>query len=152
MPPAFTRSFAEHLGQLSGFDVKEAEDGDLLAPGRVLLAPGDYHMEVARKGLQLGIRLHQKPLLHGVRPSADYLMRSVAELSRANAIGVVLTGMGRDGADGLLAMRQAGAFTLAQDEQSCVVYGMPKAAFEAGAVSQVVALDRMAVAIARRIK
>jgi two-component system chemotaxis response regulator CheB len=152
MPPAFTRSFAEHLAQLSGFDVKEAEDGDLLAPGRVLLAPGDYHMEVARKGLQLAIVLHQKPLLHGVRPSADYLMRSVAQHSRANAIGVVLTGMGRDGADGLLEMRKAGAFTLAQDEASCVVYGMPKAAVEAGGVSQVIALERMAVAIQRRIK
>lgn len=152
MPPDFTASFAEHLSQLSGFEVKEAEDGDRLCANRILLAPGDYHMETVKRGAGLFIRLHQEPLLHGVRPAADYLLKSVAKYAGSNAIGAVLTGMGRDGADGLLAMRQAGAFTVAQDEASSVVYGMPKASVEIGAVQQVASLPRLATIIARRFK
>jgi two-component system chemotaxis response regulator CheB len=152
MPPDFTASFAEHLEQLSGFEVKEAVDGDRLCANRILLAPGDYHMEIVKRGAGLFIRLHQDPLLHGVRPAADYLLKSVAKYVGSNAVGAVLTGMGRDGADGLLAMRNAGAFTVAQDESSCVVYGMPKAAVECGAVQQVISLNRMATIIARRFK
>jgi two-component system chemotaxis response regulator CheB len=148
MPPVFTKTYAEHLQRLCPFEVKEAEEGDRVLPGRVLLAPGNFHMELSRSGAYYQVRLHQEPMIHGVRPAADYLMRSVARHAGANAIGVVLTGMGRDGAAGLLAMREAGAFTIAQDERSSVVYGMPRAAVELGAVSRVLPLEQIASELA----
>ncbi len=134
MPPAFTGSFANRLDRLSAPVVKEAEDGDRLEVGKVLLAPGgSRQMEVVNQTAPR-ISLVEGDPVSGHCPSVDVLFRSVAKIARKNAVGVILTGMGRDGASGLLEMRQAGARTIGQDEKSCVVYGMPKVAFEIGAV------------------
>ncbi len=152
MPPVFTKAYAASLQKICPFEVKEAESGDRLEPGRVLLAPGNFHMEVYKSGHQYLVKLHQEALLHGVRPAADYLMKSVAKQFGPNAIGLVLTGMGRDGAEGLLAMKNAGAFNIAQDEQSCVVFGMPKVAIELGATHKTIALDKIAGEIISHIK
>lgn len=144
MPPVFTKTYAESLQNICSFEVKEAQHGDRVLPGRVLIAPGNYHMELARSGAQYYVRLHQEAMVHGVRPAADYLMRSVAKFAGANAIGLVLTGMGKDGAEGLLAMKNAGSYNVAQDEDSCVVFGMPKAAIELSAIHKILALDKIA--------
>ena len=143
MPPIFTRTYAESLAKICSFEVKEAQDGDKVVPGRCLIAPGDFHMELARSGIVLKASLHQKPPLHSVRPAADYLMKTVARQLGPQAIGIVLTGMGKDGAEGLLEMRKAGAYTIAQDEKSSIVYGMPKAAADCGAVMQVASLEEI---------
>lgn len=147
MPPVFTSSFASHLNQITSFEVKEAEDGEILAGGKALIAPGNFHMQVTRQGAQYYVRLNQKPHVHSVRPSVDVLFDSVAEYVGSNAIGVILTGMGKDGAEGLKKMKEAGAFTIAQDEQSCVVFGMPKVAIETGAIDKVLPLEHIAQAI-----
>jgi two-component system chemotaxis response regulator CheB len=144
MPPVFTKSFAEALNKLCPFEVREAKDGDRVHPGLALIAPGNFHMELSRSGAYYYVKLHQEALLHGVRPAADYLMKSVAKVAGRNAVGVVLTGMGRDGAAGLLAMKQAGAMTIAQDETSCIVFGMPREAIECGAVDKVMSLTTVA--------
>jgi two-component system, chemotaxis family, protein-glutamate methylesterase/glutaminase len=143
MPPVFTKTFSESLNKLCAFEVKEAADGDRLYVGRVLIAPGDYHMVLNRSGAQYFVELNKNPPEHSVRPAADPLFRSVAKYAGANAVGVVLTGMGRDGAAGLLDMKKAGARTFAQDEKSSVVYGMPREAVELGAVDVVLPLNRM---------
>jgi two-component system chemotaxis response regulator CheB len=143
MPPVFTKSYAEALNSKFPFEVKEAQGGDKVLPGRVLIAPGNFHMEIERSGGYYEVKLHQKPLLHGVRPAADYMMKSVATHAGKNAIGVVLTGMGKDGAAGLLSMKQAGAVTFAQSEKTCVVFGMPRSAIELGAVDHVLDLDQI---------
>lgn len=136
MPPSFTASFAARLNRLCAPEVAEASDGALLEAGRIYLAPGgDKHLEVRGAG-QLRCILLDAPPVSGHRPSVDVLFNSVAQTCRSRAVGVILTGMGRDGAQGLKAMRDAGAHTLGQDEASCVVYGMPKAAFELGAVER----------------
>lgn len=137
MPPGFTRTFAESLARLCAFEVREATNGDRVMPGRVLIAPGNFHMRLSRSGACYHVALDQEPTLHGVRPAADPLFHSVARTAGRNAVGVVLTGMGKDGAEGLLAMHAAGARTFAQDERSCVVFGMPKEAIERGAVDEV---------------
>jgi two-component system, chemotaxis family, protein-glutamate methylesterase/glutaminase len=147
MPPVFTRSYAAMLKNLTGFDVREAREGDRVESGTVLLAPGNFHMELVQAGASLAVHLHQREALHGVRPSADYLFKSVAKSVGSNATGVVLTGMGKDGAEGLLDMKRAGAFTLAQDEETCVVFGMPKEAIAIGAVDQVLALNQLPQAV-----
>ncbi len=147
MPPLFTRAYADHLKSLTGFDVREAQQGDRVGPGSVLLAPGGSHMELARTGSYYTVQIHQQEPLHGVRPAADYLFKSVAQAAGSNAIGVVLTGMGKDGAEGLLAMRRSGALTLAQDEETCVVFGMPKEAIRIEAVEKVLPLQAIAGAI-----
>src|SRR5690606_4748518 len=113
-------------------------------PGRVLIAPGNFHMELIRSGAYYYAHLHQKEALHGLRPAADYLMQSVARAAGANAMGVVLTGMGRDGANGLKQMKEKGAFNLAQDESTCVVFGMPKEAIRVGAIDEVLPIDKIA--------
>lgn len=141
MPPGFTKSYSESLNNRFPFEVREAQEGDKVHPGRVLIAPGNFHMELVRSGGYYHVRLHQEPLIHGVRPGADYLLNSVAKYAGANAVGVVLTGMGKDGAAGLLSMKQAGAYTLAQSEKTCVVYGMPGAAVAAGAVDKILDLE-----------
>ncbi|MBO6917716.1 MAG: chemotaxis response regulator protein-glutamate methylesterase [Rhizobiaceae bacterium] len=134
MPPAFTSSFANRLDRLSAPVVKEAEDGDRLEVGKVLVAPGGTRqMEVINQSAPR-ISLQEGDPVSGHCPSVDVLFSSVAKIARKNAVGVILTGMGRDGANGLLEMREAGARTIGQDEKSCVVYGMPKVAFEIGAV------------------
>lgn len=143
MPPGFTKSFSQTLNNLFPFEVKEAQEGDQIVPGRVLLAPGNYHMEIIRSGAYYYVTLNQEPPLHGVRPAADYLMRSAAKYVGKNAIGVILTGMGKDGAEGMLEMNNAGAYTIAQNEETCVVYGMPRAAIALGGVEKILPLDRI---------
>ncbi|HQP20430.1 MAG TPA: chemotaxis protein CheB, partial [Phenylobacterium sp.] len=146
MPATFTKSFAARLDRISGAKVEEAYDGAKLLPGHIYVAPGgDAHLEVV-SSTQPICRLRAGEPVNGHRPSVDVLFDSVAKLNRP-AAGVILTGMGRDGAQGLLALRQKGARTLGQDESSCVVYGMPKAAFELGAVEKQIGLARMGQAI-----
>jgi two-component system chemotaxis response regulator CheB len=147
MPATFTASFAARLDRASGAKVQEATDGALLEPGKVYVAPGGAtHLEVVRSA-GLRCRLVQGDPVSGHRPSVDVLFNSVANAVGDKAVGVILTGMGRDGAQGLLAMRKAGARTLGQDEQSCVVYGMPRSAFEIGAVEKQVSLSSMGQSI-----
>jgi two-component system, chemotaxis family, protein-glutamate methylesterase/glutaminase len=146
MPATFTKSFAARLDRISGARVTEAQNGERLEPGHVYIAPGgDAHMEITSSSHPT-IRLREGEPVNGHRPSVDVLFESVAKLNRP-AVGAILTGMGRDGAQGLLTMKQAGARTLGQDESSCVVYGMPRVAFEIGAVDKQVGLARMGPAL-----
>lgn len=147
MPPVFTRSFAERLDTICAVRVKEAEDRDLIQPGQVLIAPGNEHMLVEKNGAKYYTRIKQGPPVHHHRPSVDVLFNSVAQAAGVNATGVILTGMGADGAKGLLAMKEKGAHTIGQDEATSVVYGMPKVAFELGAVDEVLPLQKIAGAI-----
>ena len=147
MPAGFTRMFADRLNQLAQMDVKEAEDGDRVMTGRVLIAPGGKHMRVMRAGGIYSVEIRPGELVCGHCPSVEVLMQSVARSAGANAVGVMLTGMGHDGADGMKAMRDAGARTLAQDEKSCVVFGMPKVAHERGGAERLVPLSDMAPSI-----
>ena len=143
MPPGFTRSFADRLNKLCQIGVKEAEDGERVLPGHAYIAPGDRHMELARSGANYQIKIHDGPAVNRHRPSVDVLFHSVAKQAGRNAVGVILTGMGNDGAAGMLAMRQAGAWTLAQNEASCVVFGMPREAINMGGVCEVVDLSQV---------
>jgi two-component system chemotaxis response regulator CheB len=147
MSAGFTRSLAERLDRECLLKVKEAEADEVLEPGVVYMAPGDWHMQVQREAAGVRVKLDQRPPVLGVRPSVDHLFASVAEAYGPKAIGVVLTGMGRDGAKGLKAMKARQAVTLAQDEASSVVYGMPRAAFAAGCVDRVLDLKAIAPAI-----
>lgn len=149
MPEKFTAAFAERLNTLCEIDVKEAEDGDRILPGRALIAPGGYHLEVQRSGAQFVAKVFRGPAVNRHCPSVDVLFRSVARHVGRNATGIIMTGMGDDGARGLLEMRQAGARTIAQDEASCVVFGMPREAIKMGAASEIAALDSMHKFIAR---
>ncbi len=145
MPQTFTKSFAERLDRLSQPTVTEACDGDMLEQGRVYLAPGGtHHLEVVSSGTRPRCRLRAGDTVSGHRPSVDVLFHSVAKIAGPRAVGVILTGMGRDGAEGLLAMRKAGARTIGQDAASCIVYGMPKVAFELGAVEKQLSLCSIA--------
>ena len=143
MPEGFTRSFSNSLDQISRLSVKEAENGDKLYKGRVLIAPGNKHMLIKRVGKEYFVEVKEGPLVNRHRPSVDVLFRSAARYAGSNAIGIILTGMGNDGAKGMKEMHDAGAHTIAQDEQSCVVYGMPKEAVKEGGVDDVVALDNI---------
>ncbi|MDO6814712.1 protein-glutamate methylesterase/protein-glutamine glutaminase [Cobetia amphilecti] len=143
MPPGFTRSFAERLNGLCRIAVKEAVHGERILPGHAYIAPGDAHLTLSRSGANYVVTLDQRPPVNRHRPSVDVLFDSVAQEAGRNAVGVILTGMGRDGARGLLQMREAGAHTIAQDEQSCVVYGMPREAVELGAAQSVLPLSRI---------
>ncbi|MFT3858508.1 MAG: chemotaxis response regulator protein-glutamate methylesterase [Aquabacterium sp.] len=143
MPPNFTASLASRLNGLCELEVMEAKDGDRVINGRVLFAPGGRHMRLKRSGAQYVVEVFDGPLVNHHRPNADVLLKSVAQCAGRNAIGVVMTGMGDDGARGLREMFNAGARTAAQDEASCVVYGMPKEAVKHGGVQQVVSLDDM---------
>ncbi len=144
MPPNFTTAFAERLNNICNITVKEAENGDSVLPGRALIAPGNYHMLLRRSGARYYVSVKTGPMVCHQRPSVNVLFSSSAQYAGANAIGVIMTGMGSDGAQGMLEMRQAGARTIGQDEASCVVYGMPKEAAKAGAVEKVAPLDRIA--------
>jgi two-component system chemotaxis response regulator CheB len=144
MPPRFTTLFAERLNELVSVEVKEAADGDAVVTGRALLAPGDRHMLVCRSGARYHVQLVDGPLVSRHRPSVDVLFRSVAQSAGPNAVGVLMTGMGDDGASGLLEMREAGARTAAQDEASSVVFGMPAVAIARGAAEEVLPLSRIA--------
>lgn len=144
MPANFTGPFAERLNSLCAMEVREARNGDSITPGLVLIAPGDYHMVVRRSGARYYVEIGSGEKVSGHRPSADILLNSVAKIAGSNAIGVILTGMGGDGAKGLLNMRNAGARTIGQDESSCIVYGMPKVAYELGAVEKQLPLHKIA--------
>jgi len=149
MPAMFTASLAESLDRKCPLEVREARDGERLEPGRILIAPGGLHMKVVAgvDGLSRIVRLTRDPPEHAVRPSVDYLFRSVAHLFAGRAVGVIMTGMGRDGTEGLEQMKRNGCRTLVQDEATSVVWGMPGCAVEAGVVDRVVPLDRLADAI-----
>ncbi len=140
MPEHFTRAFAERLDQRCAMEVKEAEDGDRVGPGRALIAPGNRHMLLNRAGAHFFVEVQGGPRVTRHRPSVDVLFQSVARHAGRSAIGVILTGMGRDGAKGMKAMRDAGAINIAQDEKSCVVFGMPREAIALGAVDHVLPL------------
>lgn len=147
MPEHFTRAFAARLNGLCGLAVKEAEADDRVVPGLVLIANGGKHLLLKRSGAQYRVDIRDGPLVSRHRPSVDVLFRSVADAAGSNAMGIIMTGMGDDGARGLLEMRRAGARTLGQDERTCVVYGMPKEAFKLGAVEKEIALDDIPAAI-----
>jgi two-component system chemotaxis response regulator CheB len=143
MPPNFTKAFAERLNQQCRLDVSEAQNGDSVVSGRVLIAAGNDHLLLKRSGARYYVSVKDGPLVNHQRPSADVLFKSTAENAGANALGIILTGMGADGARGLLQMKEAGAITIAQDEKSCVIYGMPKEAVKRGAAGMVVPLNRI---------
>jgi len=136
MPAVFTNMYAKRLNNSCKMEVKEAENGDLVIPGRVLIAPGDFQMKVNNKGNGIEVEIFKGEKVNGHSPSVDVLFNSVADCVGASSIGVILTGMGYDGAKGLLKMKRKGALTIGQDERSCVVYGMPKAAYEVGAIDR----------------
>ena len=147
MPPGFTEVFAGRLSKTCALEVKEARDGDLVLPGRVLIAPGNFHLKIKKTALGPIAVLSSRPPVNGHRPSADVLFQSVAEEYGPRALGVIMTGMGEDGAEGIGAIKRAGGRTIAQDEKSSVVFGMPKAAIKTGCVDRVVSLDEMNGAI-----
>jgi len=149
MPAFMTELFADRLHADCALTVREAKDGDWVEPGCVLLAPGDYHMSLVRESGRYRVRLDQSPKVWFQRPAVDVLFRSAVSVAGKNALGVLLTGMGRDGAEGLLELKEAGAHTITQDEASCAVYGMPKVAFELGASREVRSLGQMPEAIFR---
>jgi two-component system chemotaxis response regulator CheB len=144
MPPRFTAAFAQRLNRECPMAVSEAVDGEPVEPGHVYIAPGSHHLELARQAGQYHCRVFDGPPVSGHRPSVDVLFRSAARIARGAAVGVILTGMGKDGAEGLLEMRTAGAITLGQDEDSSLIYGMPRAAFERGAVMRQYPLEQVA--------
>jgi two-component system, chemotaxis family, protein-glutamate methylesterase/glutaminase len=147
MPPRFTTGFAERLNRECPMKVSEAASGDVIEAGHVYIAPGSHHLEIARQGVSYVCRLSEGPPVSGHRPSVDVLFRSAAHVMGRMAVGAILTGMGKDGAEGMLELRQAGAITLGQDEESSLIYGMPRAAFERGAVMHQHSLSHMADAI-----
>ncbi|ROP58325.1 two-component system chemotaxis response regulator CheB [Enterobacter sp. BIGb0383] len=151
MPPGFTRSFAERLDKICQISVKEAEDGDRVLPGHAYIAPGGRHMELTRSGANYHVKLNDLPPVNRHRPSVDMLLNSVAKSAGKNAVAAILTGMGHDGARGLLALHQTGARTLAQSEKTCVVYGMPREAVALNAVSEIVDLELIAQTILKSI-
>lgn len=140
MPEHFTAAFAQRLDETCAMEVREARDGDSVSPGRVLIAPGNRHLLLARDGARYYVEVREGPLVSRHRPSVDVLFTSVASVAGRNAVGVLMTGMGADGARGLLRMRGAGAHTMVQDEESSIVFGMPRAAIELGAAEEVVGL------------
>ena len=155
MPAKFTASLASRLDRVCALDVKEAEDGEIILPGRVYIAPGGYHLLVERDVLDgaevFRIRLVKGPRRNNVIPSVDVTMESVARVAGPRAVGVILTGMGSDGAAGLKAIKEAGGATIAEDASTCIVYGMPKAAREAGAASKILPLHRISQELARLV-
>jgi two-component system chemotaxis response regulator CheB len=151
MPPKFTTAFAERLNGLCQIEVKEAADGDSVVTGQALIAPGNFHMLLRRSGARYYVQVKTGPMVHHQRPSVDVLFNSTAQTAGANAIGVILTGMGADGATGMLAMKKSGSRTYAQDEASCVVFGMPKEAIKTGGVDKVVPLGGIAEELIRYI-
>jgi two-component system chemotaxis response regulator CheB len=144
MPPVFTKLYADRLNNSCKLEVKEAEDGDLIKPGRVLVAAGDFHMRLARGPSGFYVKCAHGDKVNGHCPSVDVLFDSVAEVAKAKAIGVILTGMGADGAKGLLNMRKQGAYTIGQDEKTSTVYGMPMVAYNIGGVEKQLPLDKIA--------
>ncbi len=151
MPPVFTKMFAERLDKLCKIRIKEAENGDRLQPGLALLAPGELQMKLMKDSRGYYVKVLQDEKMSGHRPSVDYLFKSVAELVGKDAIGALLTGMGADGADGMVAMKQRGAYTIGQDKETCVVYGMPMCAFQRGGCSIQAPLDKISGLICKQL-
>lgn len=151
MPPVFTRMYAERLNRLCKIEVKEAENGDIVRNGLALIAPGDFHMTLVKQGNNYAVKLFHSDKVSGHRPSVDVLFSSVADTAKSNSIGVILTGMGKDGAEGLLKMKKQGAYTIGQDKESCVVYGMPMVAYNIGAVSIQASCQNIAPLIQKRL-
>ena len=151
MPPGFTKSFAQRLNGLCRITVKEAEHGERVLPGHAYIAPGHAHLLLARSGANYIAHLSDDPPVNRHRPSVDVLFRSAAQHAGKNAVGVILTGMGRDGAAGLLEMKKAGAYTLAQDEASCIVFGMPREAIALGAADEIASLPEMSRRVMGRL-
>lgn len=151
MPANFTTAFADRLNTLCQFQVKEAQDNDTVVPGICLIAPGNFHMLLRRSGARYYVEVKTGPMVHHQRPAVDVLFKSTAKYAGANAVGVILTGMGADGAEGMKEMKNAGAGTIAQDEKSCVVFGMPKEAIKLGGVDKILPLDNIANEIIRMI-
>jgi two-component system, chemotaxis family, protein-glutamate methylesterase/glutaminase len=149
MPENFTRAFAERLNATCQVSVKEAANDDTVVRGRVLIAPGNRHILLKRSGARYYVELKDGPLVCRHRPSVDVLYRSVARYAGANAVGVIMTGMGDDGAQGMLEMKQAGAFTIAQDEETCIVFGMPREAIKKGGVDKILPLQAIAAMVLR---
>jgi two-component system chemotaxis response regulator CheB len=147
IPAGFSKAFADRLNSLCALEVREAQDGDLASPGTALVAPGDFHLLVRRSGGVYRAVVKTGPRVCYQRPSVDVMFGSVAEAAGEEAVGVLLTGMGADGAQGLLKMKKAGAVTIAQDEATCVVFGMPREAIRLGAAGQVAPLERIAGAV-----
>ena len=143
MPQNFTKAFADRLNDICQVHVKEAVDGEYLATGKVLIAPGNKHMEIRRSGINYYVTLFDGPMMFHQRPAVEILFNSVAKYAGQNAVGAILTGMGKDGAQGLLNMRQAGANTVAQDERTCIVFGMPKEAIDLGAAQVIKPLQQI---------
>jgi two-component system chemotaxis response regulator CheB len=152
MPEHFTASLAQRLDQLCALEVREAKEGDRLGPGLALIAPGDHHLVLVKGGPGYAVRLRSGPKVHYQRPSVDVLFESVAGVAGPAAVGVLLTGMGSDGAAGLLSMKERGARTVVEAESSCVVFGMPKEAIELGAADEVASLLDMPSAIYRALE
>jgi len=151
IPAGFSQAFANRLNQLCRIEVKEAVDGDVVQPGRALVAPGNFHMFLRPTPRGYSVAVKTGPRVCYQRPSVDVLFSSVAEVAKSDAIGVILTGMGSDGAEGMLKMRAAGAYTIAQDEASCVVFGMPREAIRNGSVQEVASLTKVPAAILRSL-
>ncbi|MCB1142048.1 MAG: chemotaxis response regulator protein-glutamate methylesterase [Leptospiraceae bacterium] len=143
MPEKFTKAFADRLNSISKIEIKEAQSGDRVTPGRALIAPGNFHMALKRSGAQYFVDIQDGPLVSRHRPSVDVLFRSVAKNAGRNALGIIMTGMGDDGASGMKDMHDNGIFTYAQNEESCVVFGMPKEAIKRGGVDRVVDLNEI---------
>ena len=144
MPENFTTAFAKRLDSICRITVKEAQDGDTLIRGRALIAPGNHHMLLKRSGARYYVEIKDGPLVSRHRPSVDVLFRSTARYAGKNAVGVIMTGMGDDGAKGMRELKESGAFTIAQDEKSCVVFGMPHEAIKLGGVNRVLPLESIA--------
>lgn len=152
MPEGFTLKFAERLNSLCKFEVKEAKNGDYVISGRVLLAPGNKHMVIKRNGANYFVEIKDGPLVFHQRPAVEVLFYSMSKYVGKNAIGIILTGMGKDGAEGLLEMKKNGAYTIAQDEQSCIVFGMPKEAIALGGVDDILPLNNIAFALMKNLE
>ena len=151
MPELFTRSFAERLNSICRIQVKEGTHGESIAVGKAIIAPGNKHIMINRSGARYIVEINEGPLVNRHRPSVDVLFRSAAKYAGQNALGILLTGMGDDGAKGLLEMRQAGSYTIAQDEASCIVYGMPKSAVNLNAACTVLPLDKISGHVCQKI-
>lgn len=151
MPPGFTKMYAERLNRICKMEVREGSDGDIIKSGLILVAPGDYHMKLTKIGPNYIVKCFQADKVSGHRPSVDVLFNSVAEVAKKNAIGIIMTGMGRDGAQGLLNMRKQGAYTIGQNKESCVVYGMPMVAKNIGAVSIEASIENIPLVLRRHL-
>lgn len=151
MPPKFTKSLADRLNSISNIKIKEAEDGDILSRGWGYIAPGDYHMTVVRESSNLVIRLNKEPQVMGLRPTVDKLMESVAKIDGYLKTGIILTGMGSDGTNGVVKMKESGSLTIAQDESTSIVYGMPKSAIATNCIDIILPLNKIANEIIKKV-